>query len=1006
MSEDFDLNIYTYPLRPKPHTKQTPRPNSKLLHPTEMPQISLESIKAFFTFSKYNSIQEQTAPTLLTTSRNVIVSAPTASGKTTLFEFALIRYFGLNYEFSDRAAVYISPIKALCQEKLEDWKNRFSGHWKGINIQELTSDSSFYYKDQRNPDSRLSDDIAETGLIVSTPEKFNLLLRKWKEHRKFFNNLGLVLIDEIHTIDDEDRGVILESLITRLKLMQNMSEFNNKELMNLRVVCLSATLNNINDFGTWLNASVFVFNDEYRPVKLDKVVLGYLPKGNPFLFDLSLNYRLYDVINKYSCRKPCLVFVSTKKATVKTCQELLNLCQPREFVESEAHLQRLTKYATMVSDQDLKLFLLNAIGFHNAGLDAQDRSLLEQIYRNGDIKVLATTSTLALGVNLPAYMVVIKGTKNYKGNGLGYVEYTVSEILQMAGRAGRPQYEDKGIVVVMTERSNVDMYENYLTNNYKGRIVESKFLNLLVDNLNNEIALRTVKSFEDAVKFFKSSFAYVRFNKDQISDINQFVNKHIESALKSLSDLKLIERSFKSPVELLDCTSLGAELARQNVSHKTIEFIANRSIASLETLIELLSEAVEFEKFPSKMNERKFLKELNNMNRYRIKKSAISSYGKKAFVLIQTVLNRSQIPNWELKKQAEDMQIISIRILSCFKKYYVDNKSFWGLHYTLVLTKYMRRKMWLNCEGWFVKQMDGFKPKVVSLLGSMNICGVEDIKRLTDADFADISKKIGDTEKMKYKNVFNCITEYKVDVFDLSKFDHDKNKLSVQKTARKLNSDITDDKSDAHERTADKNYETATKIDNMTNKDLFEYLLNYSNEKTDRNQNRTYPDSYELEISIEIISRCDHKYHTKTWIIIAENNNIENRLIFNCLYNQLKKSVVIKCKNPNLVKISVINDYYMGCDIFADNCALILKQKEIPIDRKVVNKYENGVTVKKGHKVVTNRFIAKDDNNALDRKDEETEKRVGAPQFGFKAEVSSFAKILERKRQMFIKNRE
>ena len=771
MSQDIDLAFLDHQSSKPKFTKQRPLDNQPepATRINSSTSLQLDQIRKFFTFSRYNSIQEQTAPALLNTDDNVIVSAPTASGKTTLFDFALIRYFGYGYERRDVAAVYISPIKALCQERLEDWKLRLSKHWPAFDVQQLTSDSTFYYRDQRNPGSKLGDEVPDRGLLVTTPEKFNLLLRRWKEHRRFFNNLGLVLIDEIHTIDDEDRGVILESLITRLKLMQKMNEFSGRELQNLRVICLSATLNNIQDFGTWLSARVYVFDERYRPVKLDKVVLGYLPKGNPFLFDLSLNYRLYDVINKYSCRKPTLVFVSTKKATVKTCQELLNLSQPHALVDSEAHLQRLSRYATMLTNQDLKLFILNAIGFHNAGLDAQDRSLLEQIYRNGDVKVLVTTSTLALGVNLPAYLVVIKGTKNYKGNGMGYVEYTVSEILQMAGRAGRPQYEDRGIVVVMTERPNVELYEDYLNNSYKGRIVESKFLNLLVDNLNNEIALRTVKSFEDAVTFFRSSFAYVRFQKDRAQEIDQFVSQKTESALKTLGDLRLIERSSRQSTSLLDSTGLGVELARQNVSHKTIEYIIKHPAASLDTLLELLSQGFEFEKFPSKMSERKILKELNGQNHYKIKKTAISSYSKKAFVLLQAVLHRSQIASWELKKQAEDMQIVAIRILNCFKKYYIENKSFWGLHHSLLMLKYIKRRMWVHSPDWFIRQIDGLKPKVSAALSSAKVQSLGDLKRFIESDHVDVNNKLSADDRLKVRMASDCFTEYKIEILDLKR---------------------------------------------------------------------------------------------------------------------------------------------------------------------------------------------------------------------------------------------
>lgn len=107
--------------------------------------------------------------------------------------------------------------------------------------------------------------------------------------------------------------------------------------------------------------------------------------------------------------------------------------------------------------QGLKALTLAGVGFHHGGLSPSDRVLIENAFRQGTIRVLVTTSTLALGVNLPAFLVIIKGSKGYRTGG-GYADYTLAEVLQMGGRAGRPGFEDRGLLVMMTEISSLEYW--------------------------------------------------------------------------------------------------------------------------------------------------------------------------------------------------------------------------------------------------------------------------------------------------------------------------------------------------------------------------------------------------------------------------------------------------------------------------------------------------------------------------------------------------------------------
>ena len=315
--------------------------------------LTKENVKKFFSFPDFNSVQKKCYNSIINKNSNCIISAPTASGKTVLFELGLIKNFGISNSEKNKIAIYLSPMKALCKEKLTDWNLKFKKFWKNFLIQEITGDTSINFENRRDKNFRIQkkfyeekENIIKEGIIVMTPEKLNLILRKWKEYKLFINKISLIMIDEIHTIDDESRGVLLESTLTRLLVLKKMPEFLNCFFKNIRILALSATLKNIEDFAKWLevpNDCVFTFDESYRPVQLDKIVLGFIPKKNPFLFDLSLNYRISDVIKKYGEKKPTLVFVSTQKSTVKTCKDIIQNGELRFLINNEEHLRKLSQ---------------------------------------------------------------------------------------------------------------------------------------------------------------------------------------------------------------------------------------------------------------------------------------------------------------------------------------------------------------------------------------------------------------------------------------------------------------------------------------------------------------------------------------------------------------------------------------------------------------------------------------------------------------------------------------
>lgn len=429
-----------------------------------------------------NRIQSDCFNNLYNTNKNCIITAPTGSGKTLLFELAMARVIKENFDqiennFLNKSfkMIYIGPIKSLCQEKFNEWKIKYN--LLNLIVVEATGDSdnlNINYLDQAN-------------IIVITPEKFDSLTRKWKNYPHLVSSITLIMIDEIHLLNEEIRGATLEAVITRLKLLSQMKIFreNKSYLYNYRTIAISATIPNIKELAEWLNVDkdgLRIYGDEYRPVKIERLVLGYNMAKNEFLFEKNLNYKLAELISRYSDDRPSLIFCQTQKGTVNAGLQLLEDMNKLYLNPLNAETKtNLNSIAGLVKDKQLSNLIRNGIAFHNASLSLEDRHLVEENFKKGFsknfnfnfifklfknpflikiklilVRVICTTSTLAQGVNLPARLVIIKSTFCYKGPKIGYDEYNKMEIDQMVGRAGRPQYDNKGIAIIMTDKQNVD----------------------------------------------------------------------------------------------------------------------------------------------------------------------------------------------------------------------------------------------------------------------------------------------------------------------------------------------------------------------------------------------------------------------------------------------------------------------------------------------------------------------------------------------------------------------
>lgn len=521
------------------------------------PQALDKRFQAIFPYEHFNAVQSSCFSCIYGSSYNVVVAAPTGSGKTAIFELAICKLLA-SRDKKDFKIVYQAPTKALCSERARDWQNKFKP--LGLQVAEFTGDTSA-------AEVRRS---RTASVIITTPEKWDSITRKWSDHGALLKTIKLVLIDEVHILKDT-RGATLETVVSRMKTLGS----------EVRFVALSATIPNSTDIAQWLGlthtspqvpAKTYVCGEEFRPVRLEKIVIGYnMGGGNEHSLDSMLDDELPDLIVKHAQGKPVLIFCFTRKSTESAATALAeywNMCAatqkpwpgPSVRIRSSARLQNL---------------VTAGVAFHHGGLERQDRASIEEAFLRGHLSIVCCTSTLAVGVNLPCHTVILKGTMGYQ-NGK-FAEYDEFEVMQMIGRAGRPQFDTSATAIILTRAENKDKYVNIESG---CQTVESTLHQNLIEHLNSEIVLGTITSLARAVQWLRGTFLAVRLRQNpdhyKLTDDNtrarttdEQLGEICKAGIERLADVGLIKYLEGSESEFRG-TPYGSAMSTYMVRFETM----------------------------------------------------------------------------------------------------------------------------------------------------------------------------------------------------------------------------------------------------------------------------------------------------------------------------------------------------------------------------------------------------------------------------------------------------
>ena len=610
-------------------------------------------------FQFFNPMQTQIFHTLYHTSANVLLGSPTGSGKTVAAELAMWWAFR---EKPGSKVVYIAPMKALVRERVQDWRKRITQQM-GLKLVELTGDNT--------PDTRT---IRNADIIITTPEKWDGISRSWQT-RGYVRQVSLVIIDEIHLLGG-DRGPILEIIVSRMNYIASQSKGS------VRLVGMSTACANAMDLGNWLGVKegLFNFRHSVRPVPLEIFIDGFPEQRGFCPLMQSMNRPTFLAIKTHSPGKPVIVFVASRRQTRLTAKDLINFCgmedNPRRFVRmSEEDLQ---VHLSRVKDEALREALSFGIGLHHAGLVEADRQLAEELFANNQIQILVATSTLAWGVNLPAHLVVVKGTQYFDAKIEGYKDMDLTDVLQMLGRAGRPQFDTSGIARIFTQDAKKAFYKHFL---HTGFPVESSLHNVLDNHLGAEVSAGTIGTKQDALDYLTWTFFFRRLHKNpSYYGLEISAEEHSTIAAQQLANDYMIEMVDKALHELaqsscielhpngeVDSTPFGKIMSYYYLSHKTIRHLVKHAKrdATFQDVLSWMCCATEFDELPVRHNEDLINAELSKNLPLSADALGLPMWDPhvKAFLLLQAYMSRIDLPISDYVGDQNSVLDQSIRII-------------------------------------------------------------------------------------------------------------------------------------------------------------------------------------------------------------------------------------------------------------------------------------------------------------------------------------------------------
>jgi pre-mRNA-splicing helicase BRR2 len=538
---------------------------------------------------EFNSIQSQVFPYFYESDESILLGAPTSSGKTACAELAILRQLRESTKQEDPShishgkIVYVSDKQAIVDITHKDWKDSFEKIIDDIQIVKLTG--------ILQTDLKL---LAEGSIVCCTSDQWDVISRRWAK-RKHVQNVSLFIMDEIHLMSENDSR--MEVAVSRMRYMA--SDLGRP----IRFIALGSSIANYKVIGEWIGATkMFNFVPNTRPLPLDLYMKTFDHNIQPIRF-LAMCKPAYQNIKQLSEGKPVMIFVPDRKHVRLVAVDLISFAtsddDPNYFLGS----YEFDKWGIIKEDILQKTMKLG-VGFLHEGLSNKEKQIVKKLYEIGKLKALVVVHNLCWEVgDLSCYMTLIMDPVEFDFTQNRYVEYPISEILQMIGRASRPDLDTNSKCLFFCHTPKKDYFHKFISEPIP---VESNLEYYLHETINSEVVVENIESTQDVIDWITWTFMYRRLVQNPnfynlSGKTGQHVNDHLSELIERVIDdltesgcIKVDDDENVSP------TNLGRIAAYYNINHSTIKlFQENLSENSkMKHLLEIISASEEFENLP------------------------------------------------------------------------------------------------------------------------------------------------------------------------------------------------------------------------------------------------------------------------------------------------------------------------------------------------------------------------------------------------------------------------
>lgn len=682
-------------------------------------------------WQQFNKVQTQTFKSLYETDNNVLICSPTGSGKTVCAEFALLRHWAKK---EHGRAVYIAPLQELVDLRFQDWQKRFANLRGGKDIVKLTGETT--------TDLRL---LEQGDLIMATPLQWDVLSRQWKR-RKNVQTVELFIADELHLLGGQ-MGYVYEIIVSRMHYIRTQTE------LPLRIVGLSVSLANARDVGEWIDAKkhdIYNFSPHVRPIPLELHIQSYSIPHFPSLM-LAMAKPTYLAVTQLSPDQPALIFVPSRKQTRATARDILTACLADDDEDRFLHVdvEQIQKLLDRVQEAALAEALKHGVGYYHEALSLNDKRIVKHLYNNGAIQVLIASRDVCWELDCTAHLVVVMGTQYFEGREHRYVDYPLSEVLQMFGKALQQNKAGRGCGVLMVPAVKREYYKKFLN---EALPVESHLHNFLHDAFVTEISTKMIESGEDAINWATFTYFYRRLLANpsyySLTDpthdgLSQYLSDMVEATLKDLAESKIID--FDEDDGTVAPQNAAMIAAYYNISYITMQtfLLSLTAKTKLKGILEIVTSATEFEAIQIRRHEEVILRRIYESVPVKMAEPVFDSPHFKAFVLLQAHFSRMNLPI----DLAKDQEVILTKVLSLLSAT-VDILSSDGhlnAMNAMEMSQMVVQAMWDRDSP--LKQIPNFTTEVIKTANKYGIRDIFDFMEKMNpeenADYASLVRDLG-----------------------------------------------------------------------------------------------------------------------------------------------------------------------------------------------------------------------------------------------------------------------